>query len=285
MDDDANGDVDVEESDEVSSLTLRASLLFLCKQSLKLSRQAVPWGEVFLLLACSLASHPYQGRWFSAEQPRGAGLTSLSVSGPAPVCLPAGSTMLTELCCLRGRGSPEAGLYSLPASLLYSCWSWRAPICPDSVFNPVLACGGEGKAVRSCPLETYTVCEEETEVPRKVVLNSRLQPLEVSWVVQTARVRGISGWKSPVIVSPLGITTAPVAQSTKYRVQRAQSTEPRVQSHHVWEDWKISVVFRLNLSQHFGEAAKLCQISSSDMVYILRKEVILVSPSCWLVHF
>ena len=183
MDDDANGDVDVEESDEVSSLTMRASLLFLCKQSLKLSRQAVPWGEVFLLLACSLASHPYQGRWFSAEQPRGAGLTSLSVSGPAPVCLPAGSTMLTELCCLRGRGSPEAGLYSLPASLLYSCWSWRAPICPDSVFNPVLACGGEGKAVRSCPLETYTVCEEETEVPRKVVLNSRLQPLEVSWVV------------------------------------------------------------------------------------------------------
>lgn len=62
MDDDANGDVDVEESDEVSSLTLRGSLLFLCEQSLKLSRQALPWGEVFLLLACSLASHPHQGR-------------------------------------------------------------------------------------------------------------------------------------------------------------------------------------------------------------------------------
>lgn len=221
MDDDANGDVDVEESDEVSSLTLRGSLLFLCEQSLKLSRQALPWGEVFLLLACSLASHPYQGRWFSAEQPRGAGLTSLSVSGPAPVCLPAGSTTLTELCCLRGRGSPEAGLYSLPASLLYSCWRWRAPICPDSVFNPVLACGGEGKAVRSCPLETYTVCEEETEVPRKVVLNSRLQLLEVSWVVQTARVRGISGWKSPV-----GHYYS--SSSTEYKVQSTKSPEYKV---------------------------------------------------------
>lgn len=42
MDDDANGDVDVEESDEVSSLTLCGSLLLLCEQSLKLSRQAVP---------------------------------------------------------------------------------------------------------------------------------------------------------------------------------------------------------------------------------------------------
>lgn len=62
MDDDANGDVDVEESDEVSSLTLCGFLLFLCEQSLKLSRQAVPWEEVFLLLACSLGSHPYQGR-------------------------------------------------------------------------------------------------------------------------------------------------------------------------------------------------------------------------------
>lgn len=62
MDDDANGDVDVEESDEVSSLSLPwlSSLpVWTVPES---CLDALPRGEVFLMLTCSPGAPPCQGR-------------------------------------------------------------------------------------------------------------------------------------------------------------------------------------------------------------------------------
>lgn len=41
----------------------------------------------------------------------------------------------------------------------------------------------------------YSVWEEETSVPKKIIPNSRLQLLGASWVVQVVKARGISKWK------------------------------------------------------------------------------------------
>lgn len=61
MDDDANGDVDVEESDEVSARH-RGSRFSCVNRPQQLSRQAVLCGEMFLILACCLGTRPCQGR-------------------------------------------------------------------------------------------------------------------------------------------------------------------------------------------------------------------------------
>lgn len=68
-----------------------------------------------------------------------------------------------------------------------------------------------------------------------------------------------------VIVSLFGVTT--------YSISR----ESRVHSHNVCKFLKVSVHFRLNISQQCGKPAKLYHIYNSDM-YIMMGEVVLVSP-------
>lgn len=62
MDDDANGDVDVEESDEVSSLTLPWLSSLPVWTVSKSCLDTLPHGEMFLMLACSLGAPPCEGR-------------------------------------------------------------------------------------------------------------------------------------------------------------------------------------------------------------------------------
>lgn len=196
---------------------------------------------------------------------------SASVPGLGPFLLPISSIILTELCCVRER-EPQV---------------WSLKVLPNPYCNPAVDRGHQSvltlcsalcwymgeKARQILPCRNlYYIWEEETNGPRKIFLNTNLQLLGASWVVQIVKAKGISKWKKVCYCF------------TFWHYYSSNSTEPRVQSHHVWEDLKVSVDFKFNMNQQFGEAAKLYQIFNSNSVYIMREEVTLVSPLCCLGH-
>lgn len=218
----------------------------------KLSRQTVPRGEMALIQACSLETHPYQGKWFSAEQPSRSQLFRVQA-------------LCVHLCL---DWLPLT--YWLEAQHWLSCAVWEGERPPRLVFivplnpscNPAVdrghqsvltLCSALGWQVREKARQIllsgslYSIWEEETNGPKKIILNSRLQLLGASWVVQIVKARRISKWKKLCYCF------------TFWHYYSSNSREPRKQSHHVWKDLKVSINFKLNMNQQFGETAKFAK--------------------------
>lgn len=255
---------------------LRGSLLFLCEQSPCLDR-LFPGERGVLATALFSRSHPYQGRWFSRAA-WGAGLSG-EQAWALSVCVWTGPRLPTSWKHNTGRAvlfERERELLRLVRTVCLHPYCtpagvWRAPICPN-LCSTLCWHGGEGKAVRFALLETYTLFVKKRQ---------RLQKGRSEFQAATARSQLIG----PDSKSERNLwMEEPCYCFTLGHYYSSSSTEPRSTKSSCVRRFKNFSCFWLNLSQHFGEAAKLCQISHRYGVY-LEGAGNSGLPSCWLVCF